>query len=396
MRVVQRAVVRISLGQRRDDDLRQGVIEVVLVGAFGFIRPENDRGMTGFVDRRGHDLRDHDRAEVVSLRDLGRIARVGGTLIGESTCQRRMHVIILIGRDDVIRSLGVVRQVGRQLLQRRVVGCLDIRRAAVGRIHRAAIGRREEQLPRVLAGEVELMAAVIGIRITRTGAAEADQGNGVLRGLGEVVRERTAGRVEVLAVGVQHIHSLGVGFPGNAGALEQSAEIFHVVAGARHIVVDLVHAIGRTVGIVVIQLALVASVLHPDILGLGRMDAGAGAVIDRDIVMIARSIRDLRGVRVARGDQAVDVRRRRTSHDLLAATGFVGGEVAVFEENIEHGGDLRVSRGQRQAGGAGKGEQALLKQSQMGSIGYLIHHNNVNSYGFNLGLGVSWFSYKCC
>ena len=57
----------------------------------------------------------------------------------------------------------------------------------------------------------------------------------------------------------------------------------------------------------------------PDIIGLGRMDADAG-------IVIGRGKRNLRRVRVARRDKAVEIRRGRIAENLLRArtSGWAG------------------------------------------------------------------------
>ena len=74
------------------------------------------------------------------------------------------------------------------------------------------------------------------------------------------------------------------------------------------------------------------------------MDAGIVAVVGGEIVMIAGTVGNLRRVRVARSDKAVEVRGRRAAEDLLAAAVFVFRPVAILEKNIEDGRDLRVRR----------------------------------------------------
>ena len=93
--------VDVLVSARRDDDLGDGVIEVVGIVAdgvlFGLIEPDDDRAVV-LVGVRGHDDRDDLTEEVVTLLDLGRIA--GETLV--TAGEGGVHVVELVGCNPVV------------------------------------------------------------------------------------------------------------------------------------------------------------------------------------------------------------------------------------------------------------------------------------------------------
>jgi hypothetical protein len=107
MRVIERAGVAIALGQRRDDNLHDRVIEVVRVRALRFVVPNNDRAVV-LVSLGGHDLRHYRRQKIISLFDVGIVSRQA--LI--TTGKRSVHVVELVGRNPVVLCDTVVRQIG--------------------------------------------------------------------------------------------------------------------------------------------------------------------------------------------------------------------------------------------------------------------------------------------
>ena len=150
--------------------------------------------------------------------------------------------------------------------------------------------------------------------------------------------------------------------------MEHTAEAFHIVAAGQHVIIDLLDTRARTIGFVIVGLAFVAAVFHPHIVGFGRMDAGVAAIVGRQRVVVARAVRDLRRVGIARSDEAVQVRSRGATEDLLAAGSFVFRPIAVFQKDVENRGDLRVSRGSHEARSTSQSKQAFLEQSGDGSL----------------------------
>jgi len=112
----------LPFGERRNDDFRKRVVEVVSAGAFGFIRPDDDGRMARLIDRRSHDLRDHDGAEAVHLGTLLEVGtsgeahvrtrvRAAVVVIGEGGGQRGVAVVELVRGDHAILRLGIAVQV---------------------------------------------------------------------------------------------------------------------------------------------------------------------------------------------------------------------------------------------------------------------------------------------
>ena len=155
MRVVHGAgvgkAVDVLVSARRDDDLADGVIEVVGIVAdgvlFGLIEPDDDRAVV-LVGVRGHDGRDDLREEIVALLDLRRVA-------GESLVAAREAVCMSLNWLGVIQLYSATSSLARsseQLLQRRVLRRQRIRGSRVV----AAVGVGEEHHRIVLGGVVEL------------------------------------------------------------------------------------------------------------------------------------------------------------------------------------------------------------------------------------------------
>src|SRR6185369_15574316 len=113
----------------------------------------------------GFAHRDDFGEEIVPLGDGGRVARVQDAVVGEPAVQGGVHVVVLVGADQVVPAHGIAGQVRGELLQRGVVGRLGVGR---GRVI-PAVGVGEEQRPVVLGGEVVLVAAVVGVRVGRGG-----------------------------------------------------------------------------------------------------------------------------------------------------------------------------------------------------------------------------------
>ena len=117
--VGQGAVVRVALGKRRDHDLGQG--ELLVVTALGLVVPDHNRAAVlvggGTCDHR----HDHGK-EVVALRNRCLIACVMSTVVCKSVRQCGVHVVELIGGDQVVTGDCIVGEVRLQLLQRRIVG----------------------------------------------------------------------------------------------------------------------------------------------------------------------------------------------------------------------------------------------------------------------------------
>src|ERR1700747_2665460 len=82
-----------------------------------------------------------------------------------------MHVVVLVRSNPIVSSHRVVREVRRQLLQRRI-GLRQ--RIGVGRVV-AAIAGDEENLRVVLGGVIVLVAAVISIAASAERAREAGE-----------------------------------------------------------------------------------------------------------------------------------------------------------------------------------------------------------------------------
>ena len=75
--------------------------EVVLVRAFALVVPNQDRAVI-LVGLGVHDLRNNFGQEVVSLCDVGRITGVMNSIIGKTAGQRSVHVVVLVGGDEVV------------------------------------------------------------------------------------------------------------------------------------------------------------------------------------------------------------------------------------------------------------------------------------------------------
>src|SRR5208337_2366875 len=140
----------------------------------------------------------------------------------------------------------------------------------------AAVGGREEQLPVVFDRVVVLVAAVVGIGVGRRSAAEARCRDGPLALRDDVAGQEgghaggadVAGNVAIGAGGGCQVNVFRVGLPGDAGVLEQGAEVGGVD--------DVVGGVGVRVGVVVGRLCRVGTRetrLLPDVVRLRRVDA---------------------------------------------------------------------------------------------------------------------------
>ena len=190
------------------------------------------------------------------------------------------------------------------------------------------------------------MCAIVGIHIIRAGATEAGQrssphiawgGSG-----GEPVGSLTG--VIVLSVGIEKVGSFSIGLPSVTGTLEQAAQIFRGDGGiGRRKIKHLIHAEGGAIRIVIIVFAQIVTALHPDIIGLGRMDAatliragGECAVRSGQHMVIAGAERNLSRIGIVGIDEAVEKRSIGTTKYLLAVTVFILCPVTVFQQNVDH------------------------------------------------------------
>ena len=291
MVVFQAAGIRVALGQRRDDNLRQRVVGVV--PALGLVPPDDNHTVVG-VSRRGHDLRHHRRQKVVPLRDGRLVSGICRAVVGEPAGQRAVRVVILVGRDPVVAAHRVVVQVGEQLAQ-----LIDVLVVGVG----------EERHGIVLGRIIILAGAVVGID-----DADAGTRGAVLRPGGQlqvflVILPQDARRVQL------------------RGEVRRGVEVCHTerVRGRGRIVVGIKAEIRRG--------------LLPDIIRLGGMHADAG-------IEVARGIGNLRGVRIAWRDQAVQIGRGRIGVYLLRTRQRVRlRKIMVLHGNHKHRPDLlQISR----------------------------------------------------
>src|SRR5215472_6456497 len=112
-------LVGMSIG--RNDDFTNRVGQVVRVVAgdavpLGLVPPDDDRAMV-LVGLGRHDDGNDLLQEEVALQDIRGVAG----LTFEPAVQRGVLIIVLVRRNPVVVSHGVVGQIGEQLLQRSVV-----------------------------------------------------------------------------------------------------------------------------------------------------------------------------------------------------------------------------------------------------------------------------------
>src|SRR5262245_29898816 len=86
-----------------------------------------------------------------------------------------MHVIKLIGRNDIELGEPVVLQIGLQSLKRQVMRDFRVRRSVVWCRRRSAVCRRKKELPIVFWSEVVLMGAVIKVGVGSRRTAKTRQ-----------------------------------------------------------------------------------------------------------------------------------------------------------------------------------------------------------------------------
>jgi len=177
-------------------------------------------------------------------------------------------------------------------LQRRVVLGLGIGGCEVV----AAVGGREEQLPVVFGREIILVAAVVGIGVGSRSAAEAQQRDSPLVLRGDGAGQGVGARLIDGPAAGRQVNVFLIRLPGDAGGLEQCAEVGGVddVVGER---VGVVERPGETR-------------LLPDVVRLRRVDAG------RHVVVIA-GVGGLCSVGIARGNEAVQIGGCRIAQELL-------------------------------------------------------------------------------
>src|SRR6476469_4369587 len=178
MREVKRAGIRnavhVLMRARRDYDFANGLGEIVWVVTgdailFGFVKPNND-GAVVFIGLRSHDHGNDLPQEIIALQDFCRVA--GQPLVAPG--ERGVHVIELVRGDEVVVGYAVIGQVGKQLLQGRV---LKAQRIAGGGII-ASVAVSKENLGIVLGGVIVLVGPVELIEAARSeDARDALDGN---------------------------------------------------------------------------------------------------------------------------------------------------------------------------------------------------------------------------
>src|SRR5208283_3097051 len=217
----------------------------------------------------------------------------------------------------------------------------------------AAVGGREEQLPVVFDREIILVAAVVGIGVGRRSAAEARcrdsplalRGDGAGQGVGGLPRRRL---IDGPAGGAQ-VNVFLIRLPGDAGGLEQGAEVGRVIpcrGDQLDVVIEVrvgVAVVG--VGVVVVGHAEVATAFLPDVVRLRRVDAYRWVVVQH--VVVIAGVGGLCGVGIAGGHEAVQIGGCGIAKELLwRPGGYVRWlrEVVVLHVNVKDIANGRVER----------------------------------------------------
>src|SRR5262245_63185664 len=139
-----------------------------------------------------------------------------------------MHVVKLIGRNDIELGEPVILQIGLESLKRQVMRDFRVRCSVVWCRRRSAVCRRKKELPIVFWSEVVLVAAVIRVGVRSRCAVKARQRDRPLISWsdngGQAIRTRV---IDCSRVG-DEIGILLIRLPGKTNILEQAANIWQV------------------------------------------------------------------------------------------------------------------------------------------------------------------------